>query len=74
MQFRGGENFVMLDMIKLELRAFREDETGTVTADFVVLVSTIVLLGAAVVGAFDDQVVEVSNDVVDAIAAVEVQP
>lgn len=64
----------MLDMIKLELRAFREDETGTVTADFVVLVSTIVLLGAAVVGAFDDQVVEVSNDVVDAIAAVEVQP
>ena len=74
MQFRGGENFVMLDMIKLELRAFREDETGTVTADFVVLVSTIVLLGAAVVGAFDDQVVEGSNDVVDAIAAVEVQP
>lgn len=64
----------MLKMIETGILAFRNDEDGAVTLDFVVLVATIVLLGLAVVGAFDDEVIDLTNNIADNIAAVEVAP
>ncbi|MEL6837993.1 MAG: hypothetical protein AAFP85_01795 [Pseudomonadota bacterium] len=61
-------------MIETGILAFRNDEDGAVTLDFVVLVATIVLLGLAVVGAFDDEVIDLTNNIADNIAAVEVAP
>lgn len=51
------------------LASFRQDENGIVALDFVVLVATIVLLGLAVVGSFDDEVLDLSNNIAENIAA-----
>ncbi len=64
----------MLDMIRSRLCAFRDNEDGIVTADFVVLLSTIALLGIAVVGTFNDEVVDLSDNIASNIASVEVTP
>lgn len=67
-------NFTVLEMIRLQIRTFRKDEDGAVTLDFTVLVATICLLGLAVVGTFDDEVLDVSNDIASNIATIEVTP
>lgn len=42
---------------------FRQCESGAVTVDFVVLTSAIVLLGFTAVTSFDDEVVDIANDI-----------
>lgn len=64
----------MLNMLESALLTFCNDEDGAVTMDFVVLTSTIVLLGAAVVGAFEDETKDLANNIASNIAAVEVSP
>ncbi len=57
----------MLIKITSYVSAFRKDECGAVTVDFVVLVATTVLLGLAVVNSFDDEVLNVANDIADVV-------
>ncbi|MDX8347278.1 hypothetical protein SLH49_04685 [Cognatiyoonia sp. IB215446] len=63
-----------MNMIKAKLNALCDNEDGAVTLDFVVLVATIVLLGLAVVGAFDDETTALANNIASNIASVQVAP
>jgi len=63
-----------MDMIKAKMFALYDNDDGAVTLDFVVLVATIVLLGLAVVGAFDDETLDLANNIASNIASVQIAP
>ncbi|MDX8351479.1 hypothetical protein [Cognatiyoonia sp. IB215182] len=63
-----------MDIIKTKIAALYDSEEGAVTLDFVVLVATIVLLGLAVVGAFDDETLDLANNIASNIASVQIAP
>ena len=63
----------VLNKILLSMTGFRKNEDGAVTVDFVVLVATTVMLGLAVVNSFDDEVLNVANDIADSVGNVKVR-
>lgn len=53
----------MFDRVFRVLGSFANDESGAVTVDFVVLTAAIMLLGLTAVNTFDDEVVDLANDI-----------
>ena len=63
----------MINLLK-KFQQFRECESGAITVDFVVITAGIVLLGFTVVNTFDDEVVDIANDISETVRAMETNP
>jgi Flp pilus assembly pilin Flp len=63
----------MLDFIKTFPKTFRDDESGAVTVDWVVLTAALVGLGIAVVGVVGGGIGGLGDDISSGLGAVEVE-
>lgn len=62
----------MFDRIFRSLDSFVKDESGAVTVDFVVLTAAIMLLGLTAVNSFDEEVVDLANEISDELDNIDI--